>query len=214
VRPPGPHVTAVASVLVALVLLVLHARRALHFLFPGMRVEADTPADQMDVPEALAPLAASLANLGFTALGTHEEQALLTPATHYFDYVQGSVFASLHEDAEHGGRVDFWTPAEGGGFVVTSNYARHAVEQSGRYRAGGLEGAALERVLKAHQKRAEFCDIEGEFTWEGRVRMAHAWHASYGRAELRRQNLPGLLWCIAAIAILLSALEAWAGSSK
>ncbi|NBD11424.1 hypothetical protein [Corallococcus silvisoli] len=200
---------AVAGLVLAGVLLALNFWRALLFLFPHtVRVEPEAPADQMNLPDALAPLAGQLQALGFTPLGSHEEKPLLQKATRSYDWAHAGerVFATLHLGNGEGPRLYLLTPLASGGFVVTASYRRPALDLPG-YRSGSLEDASPERLLRAHVRRLDGWEPAGPeaFSWEGRVQAGRAWYQGLGRKEIRRQNLQGLLWTAIALAIVASA---------
>lgn len=207
----APLVSALASLLLAAALLRMYLWRAFLFLFPSrVQVEPEAPADQMKLPRELEASAQELLRLGFSPLGSHEEKPPLRPATRFYDYARAPLvtYASLHLDRDEEARVDYWTGLSPG-FVVTSSYRRPVLEHPS-YKSGGLEGASVERVLKAHLKRLESVQVppasEGEMGAEQRVSLARTWYQGGGQQELRRQNLAGLLWCVAAVSILLSLL--------
>ncbi|RKH22454.1 hypothetical protein D7Y13_31715 [Corallococcus praedator] len=199
----------VASLVLAGVLLFLNFWRTLLFLFPGtVRIEPEAPADQMDLPEALAPLEGQLQALGFTPLGSHEEKPLLQKATRSYDWAHPGerVFATLYLGRDDLPRLYLLTPLASGGFVVTAGYRRPALDLPG-YRSGSLEGASPERLFRAHVRRLDGLDRAepGAFTWEGRVQAGRSWYQGLGRKEIRRQNLQGLLWTAIALAIVAGA---------
>lgn len=200
--------TALAGLGLAVTLLVLNLWRAALFLFPArVRVEPEAPGDQMELPEALAPMEAQLKALGFVALGSHEEKPPLRRASRSYDYAHPAerVFATLHEGAQGTPRLYFLTPLAPEGFVITAGYRRPALDIPGKYRSGGLEEATPERLFRAHLKRLEGVSPTGDFTWEGRVEAGRSWYRGLGQKEIRRQNLTGLLWTVAALAIVASA---------
>ena len=200
--------TALAGLALAVMLLVLNSWRALLFLFPArVRVEPEAPGDQMALPAELTGLAVQLEALGFHPLGSHEEKPPLAKATRSYNFAHPAerVFATLHLSPKGAPRLYLLTPLAPEGFVITADYRRAAVELPGRYLAGGLEGAPPERLLRAHLKRLEGLSPAGDFTWEGRVEAGRSWYRGLGQKELRRQNLPGLLWTVAALAIVISA---------
>jgi hypothetical protein len=199
--------TALVGLALAVMLLKLNLWRAVLFLAPAsVRVDTEAPADQMDLPPELAPLADQLKALGFTALGSHEEKPRLHPATRSYDFARPAerVFATLHLGQDDAPRLYFLTPLAPEGFVITAGYKRPALELPG-YRSGGLEEASPERLYRAHLKRLEGLTPSGAFTWEGRVDAGRSWYRGLGQKEIRKQNLPGLLWTAAALAILASA---------
>jgi hypothetical protein len=203
-----PLVTALAGLALATTLLALNLWRAALYLFPSrVRVEPEAPADQMNLPSELAPAEEQLRALGFHALGNHEEKPPLKRATLSYDYAHPGerVFATLHLGSDGTPRLYFLTPLEPEGFVVTADYRRPALDIPGRYRSGGLEEAPPERVFRAHLRRLEGLTPTGDFTWEGRVEAGRSWYRGLGQREIRRQNLPGLLWTVAALAIVASA---------
>jgi hypothetical protein len=199
--------TALVGLVLALTLLKLNLWRAILFLSPtSVRVDTEAPADQMDLPPELAPLAEQLKALGFTALGSHEEKPRLHPATRSYDFARPAerVFASVHLGQDATPRLYFLTPLAPEGFVITAGYKRPALELPG-YRSGGLEEASPERLYRAHLRRLEGLTPTGDFSWEGRVEAGRSWYRGLGQKEIRRQNLPGLLWTVAALAIVASA---------
>lgn len=199
--------TAVAGLVLALVLLRLNFWRAVLFLAPtSVRVEAEAPADQMDLPAELAPLAEQLRALGFTALGSHEEKPRFHAASRSYDFARSAerVFATLHLGRDDTPRLYFLTPLAPEGFVITAGYKRPALDLPG-YRSGGLEDATPERLYRAHLRRLEGLTPGGDFTWEGRVEAGRSWYRGLGQKEIRKQNLAGLLWTVAALAIVASA---------
>jgi hypothetical protein len=200
--------TMLAGLGLAVMLFVLNLWRAVLFLFPAhVRVEPDAPADQMNLPTGLAPAEEQLRALGFHPLGSHEEKPPLRRATLSYDYAHPGerVFATLHLGSDGSPRLYFLTPLEPEGFVVTAGYRRPALDIPGRYRSGGLEEASPERIFRAHLRRLEGLTPTGDFTWEGRVEAGRSWYRGLGQMEIRRQNLPGLLWTVAALAIVASA---------
>ncbi|MBN1208652.1 MAG: hypothetical protein JXB05_27575 [Myxococcaceae bacterium] len=204
----GQLATVVAGVVLAVMLLSLNYWRALLFLFPArVRVEPDAPGDQMELPSELTGLAEQLQALGFLPLGSHEEKPPLARATLSYDFAHPAerVFATLHLSPKGAPRLYFLTPLAPEGFVITAGYRRAAFELPGRYRSGGLEQVPPERLFRAHLKRLEGLSPTGDFTWEGRVETGRSWYRGLGQKELRRQNLPGLLWTVAALAIVVSA---------
>jgi hypothetical protein len=204
----GELATVLVGLVLAVALLRLNFWRALLVLFPAsVRVEPEAPADQMDLPEACASLALQLKALGFIPLGSHEEKPRLRGATLSYDFAHPGerVFATLHLGPDGQPRLYFLTPLAPEGFVITAGYRRAALDIPGRYRSGALEDAAPDRLLRAHLKRLEGLTPTGEFTWEGRVEAGRSWYRGLGQKEIRRQNLPGLLWTVAALAIVASA---------
>ena len=204
----GELATVVAGLVLAVTLFWLNLWRAVLVLFPAsVRVEPEAPADQMDLPQECAAQAGQLKALGFVPLGSHDEKPRLRAATRSYNYAHPAekVFATLHLGPDGQPRLYFLTPVAPDGFVITAGYRRAALDIPGRYRAGGLEDAAPDRLLRAHLKRLEGLTPSGEFTWEGRVAAGRSWYRGLGQKEIRRQNLPGLLWTVAALAIVASA---------
>lgn len=200
--------TAVAGLGLAVTLLVLNFWRAILYLHPaGVRVEPDAPGDQMDLPSELEPVAEQLRSLGFIPLGSHEEKPLLRRASISYDYAHPAerVFATLHLGPRDTSRLYLLTPLAPEGFVITAGYRRPALDIPGRYRSGGLEDVSTERLFRAHLKRLEGLTPTGDFTWEGRVQAGRSWYRGLGQKEIRKQNLPGLLWTVAALAMVASA---------
>jgi hypothetical protein len=200
--------TALMGLALAVTLLVLNYWRAILYLFPArVRVEPDAPGDRMDLPSALEPIAEQLRALGFVPLGSHEERPLFRRASFSYDYAHPGerVFATLHLGPNGTPRLYYLTPLAPEGFVITAGYKRPALDIAGRYRSGGLEDVPPERLFRAHLKRLEGVAPTGDFTWEGRVEAGRSWYRGLGQKEIRRQNLPGLLWTVAALAIVISA---------
>jgi hypothetical protein len=200
--------TALAGLGLAVTLLALNFWRAVLYLFPArVRVEPEAPADQMNLPSELEPVAEQLRALGFLPLGSHEEKPPLRRASLSYDYAHPGerVFATLHQGSNGAPRLYFLTPLAPEGFVITAGYRRPALDIPGRYRSGSLEEASPERLFRAHLKRLEGLSPTGDFTWEGRVEAGRSWYRGLGQKEIRRQNLPGLLWTVAALAIVASA---------
>lgn len=200
--------TALAGLGLAVMLLALNFWRAVLYLFPArVRVEPEAPADQMNLPSELEPVAEQLRALGFLPLGSHEEKPPLRRASLSYDYAHPGerVFATLHQGSNGTPRLYLLTPLAPEGFVITAGYRRPALDIPGRYRSGSLEEASPERLFRAHLKRLEGLSPTGDFTWEGRVEAGRSWYRGLGQKEIRRQNLPGLLWTVAALAIVASA---------
>jgi hypothetical protein len=200
--------TALAGLGLAVTLLALNFWRAVLYLFPArVLVEPEAPADQMNLPSELEPVAEQLRALGFLPLGSHEEKPPLRRASLSYDYAHPGerVFATLHQGSNGAPRLYLLTPLAPEGFVITAGYRRPALDIPGRYRSGSLEEASPERLFRAHLKRLEGLSPTGDFTWEGRVEAGRSWYRGLGQKEIRRQNLPGLLWTVAALAIVASA---------
>ncbi|MFL5318904.1 MAG: hypothetical protein ACJ790_04550, partial [Myxococcaceae bacterium] len=146
----------------------------------------------------------------FQALGSHWEKPLFTGFTSSFDYAKPDVhvFATLYLGRDGAARLYFLTPLKDDGFVVTANYRRPARELTGRYYSGGLEEYAPDRVFKAHLRRIDNEKLQpsGAFSQDDRISAAKRWFGSYGQSEIRWQNLHGLLWTLATIAAVVSAV--------
>jgi hypothetical protein len=200
-----------AGATLALVVWVLkqNVGRAVLCLAPSsIAIEAEDPADRMSLPLELAPLAGDLTRLGFTAIGSRREKAPLGPAQFFYDFAQKSdgVFATLSLGKDRKPRLFYLTFTRRGGFVITANYRRPALEIPGLYLSGSLEDFPSERVYKAHLRRIEGVEAAGEYTQDGRVAVAKAWLAGPGRAELRLENLQGLVWTAGGLGILAAAI--------
>jgi hypothetical protein len=199
--------TTLAGLGFAVTLLMLNFWRAILFLLPArVRVEPDAPGDRMSLPMELVPVAGQLQALGFIPLGSHEEKPLFRRTSLSYDYAHPGerVFATLHLNAKGGARLYYLTPLASEGFVITADYRRPALDIPGRYRSGGLEEATPERLLRAHLKCLEGLNPTGNFTWEGRVEAGRSWYRGLGQKEIRRQNLTGLVWTVAALVIIAS----------
>lgn len=194
------------------VVLYLMAWRAWLFVRPdSIQMELDEPADKIQLPGDLEALAEELQKLGFKALGSHWEKPLFTRETVSYDYVNAEkkVFATVYEGRDGAARMYLLTPIRcpdgSTGFVVTANYRRPAREIGRCYYSGGLEGYSPERVVKAHLRRLDNEKLEptGDFSAEGRLAAGRSWFKSYGRTEIRAQNLHGLLWSASAVTVLI-----------
>jgi hypothetical protein len=193
------------AVAFAAAVLRSQAWRAFAALHPELlRLEIDAPADQMKLPAPLEPRERALRELGFQPLGRHLEQRPLGPSVLAYDYLSSTapVFATLMQGGDGGGRLTFLTRTEGGGFVLTADHRCPARDLPGRYVSGGLEGAAVDRVYRAHLKRLEAFTPEQEGTLEGRLETEREWVRGLGRAEVRQQNLLGLLWSLGSLGML------------
>ncbi len=181
--------------------------RALLFLKPtALHLEADAPADQMNVPEHLGRRHAELLALGFVPLGTHLERAPLGATIHAYDYGHPAelTFATL-VDGAYGPRLYLVSRAEQG-FVLTADYRRPSREKKD-YLAGALEGVPPERLVKAHQRRLETLgQAQGECTLEGRLALGRDWLRGPGSSETRQQNLLGLLWTVGTVGMVAAAV--------
>jgi hypothetical protein len=162
----------------------------------------------MKVPLELAPLANELARLGFVPAGSRREKAPLGPAVFFYDFAKESekTFATLGSGKDAKRRLFYLTLTRNGGFVITANYRRPAREIPGLYLSGGLEDFPAERVYKAHLRRIEGVQLAGEYTQDGRVAAAEAWLAGPGRAEVRLENLQGLVLTAGSLGILAAAV--------
>lgn len=195
-----------------IVVLYLTLWRAWLFVRPdSIELEADEPADKMNVPGDLEALVGQLKTLGFSPLGSHYEKPLFTKETVSYDYVNAEkkAFATVYEGRDGAARMYLLTPIKcpdgSTGFIVTANYRRPAREIGRCYYSGGLENYAPERVVKAHFRRIENEKLEpvGDFSLEGRIVAARGWFKGYGRTEIRAQNLHGLLWSASAVTLLV-----------
>jgi len=206
----GSPVVLLLVVAVAAALLRWHLWRAVVFVAPrSVRVEADTPDDSVPVTGSLESTHEALLKLGFSLLGTHVEHPRLRRPTMCWDYVDAkrSAFATLYEGPEGRAQLDFLTPTEGGGFVLTANYRRPSREVKHRYLSGALEGASSDRLWAVHQRRIpELGAPAAEWTLEGRVAAARAWLQGPGAVELRLQNAVGLLWTVGALGMVGAAM--------
>ena len=195
-----------ATGLLAAWLLRQNAWRAVLCLFPGsLKVEAEGPAGGVPIPTGLSAAVDELLSLGFVPLGSHREKAFLRRAELLFDFCHPAERSYASVFKGRGGRpgVLLLSRMEGEAFALTANQSRPAKEVPGRYLSGALEVARLERLVKAHQRRAQSlgnplarCDQEGYF--EAR----RAWFDGPGRRELRAQNLLGLLWTVGTLGIV------------
>lgn len=205
----GPPLTELAvPVLLAVVsgaIVWKNLWRVVLFVWPpSLELELDDPSDQIRLPAPLEGLAAEVQSLGFVVLGSRLERPRLSRAEIRYDYAKPGerVFATLFLGRDGQPRVDLLTPTPGGGLVITGNYHRPGHEVPGRYRTGGLENASVKRLLRAHLKRIEGLDAEGEFTPEARLRLARSWYSGYGKREVRADNFRAVLWSAVALGML------------
>ena len=193
-------------VLVAAALLRWHLWRAVIFLAPSsVRIEADSPPGMASIPSALEATHDAFVALGFEHLGTHFEHPRFGRRVLHFDYVhrEKQVFAAVHAGLEGQALFTLLTPTHGGGSALTASFRRPCRDLKGRYVSGGLEGAAPERLLKAHLRRVpEAGTPEADWSLEGRVAAARAWYAGTGKGEVRQQNAVGLLWTLGALGMV------------
>ncbi|WNG34217.1 hypothetical protein F0U61_11700 [Archangium violaceum] len=191
----------------AVKLLLLNFWRAVLFFSPSsVRVRPEAPAEQMDLPAELAPLAGQLRALGFVPLGRHVEKPRFHRGTRSYDFAHAGerTFATLHFASEGLPRLYLLTPLAPEGFVLTAGYKRPGFELPGRYRSGGFPDASPERLLQAHLERLQGLTPAEHFTWDARLQAGQAWYRGAGQREIRRQNLPGVLWTFVALAIVAS----------
>ncbi len=175
----------------------------------SINIEADAPADQVKLPEALEKADAELRALGLTSLGSHLEQPRFGPQMFSYDYTHGTekCFATLYVSTNGEAKLYFLTPTQGGGFVITANHRRPAREIKGRYLSGALESLSAARVFTAHLRRVgEVGTPDGEFTQAGRIAAAKAWFAGPGNVEVRQQNALGLLWTVGTVGMVAAAI--------
>ncbi|MFE8601884.1 hypothetical protein [Archangium violaceum] len=189
----------------AVKLLLLNFWRAVLFVSPGsVRLLPVVPAEGMQVPPGLAPLASELQALGFVPLGSHVEKPRFQKGTPSYDFAHAGehTFATLHFSPRGEPRVYLLTPLAPEGFVLTAGHPRPGFEVPGRYRSGGFLESSPERLLQFHRVRLLGLQPSEDFTWEERLRLGQAWYRGLGQREIRRQNLQGLLWTVVALAIV------------
>ena len=175
----------------------------------SITIEADAPAGQCKLPQALERADAELRALRFTSLGSHLEQPRFGPQMVSYDYSHPTepCFATLYVSTNGGAKLYFLTPTEGAGFVITANHRRAAREIKGRYLSGSLESFPAARVLTAHLRRVGEVGVPvGEFTQAGRIAAAKAWFAGPGNVEVRQQNALGLLWTVGTVGMVAAAI--------
>lgn len=201
---------AAVGVAVAAWVLRIHLWRAVLCVAPGsMRLEWDAPADAVKLPSELEPLAKELTALHFVPLGSHVERPRLERETVSFDFAHPTerAFATLYVGRDGSSRLYFLSRLQHGAFVITANYRRPARELPGRYYSGAIEQANAERLFKAHLRRAATLgQPEASLDPEGRLAAARDWFSGPGRAEVRLQNLHGLLWTVGTLGILAAAI--------
>lgn len=180
--------------------------RAILWLKPDVtRVEADAPADQVQLPTGLAAAEEHLFALGFTRLGTHLEKSPLSRGRLAYDYAHAGekAFATLFTSPRGEPRLFFLTPTANEGFVITADHRRPAHEVPGRYLSGGLDETSAERIFKAHQRRVQTVgEPQVTPTLEARVEAGKAWYRGFGQREVRQQNGLGLLWSLGSLGMV------------
>lgn len=195
------------QVAICVALIAWHGWRALLCLKPdSLTLEVDTPA-ATEVPGALVATHGALLQAGFVMLGTHLEAPKLRKALTLYDYVHHGhgAYASIFLGAPDSPRWYLLTDAKGG-LVMTANYRRRSVEQPG-YASGNLEGASVDRLLKAHLRMASpFGQPHTPLGLEERVALARRWYRGVGRREVRLDTAVSLLWTLAALIWMLTAL--------
>jgi len=194
-----------------LVLVVLYKNlwRAVLCIAPGsLALDSEDPPDRVQVPPELTLLAAELARLGFSSIGSRREKPLFAPAAIFYDWANAKerVFATLFLSTSGTPHLYYLTVSPNNGFVITANYRRPSREIPGVYLAGAMEDLPAERVYRAHLRRIEPMGALGEYTQEGRLAAAKAWSAGPGRSEIRQQNLHGLMWTAGTLGILAAAV--------
>lgn len=207
---PYPVLVVAVVIAAAVVLRFLLWRALLVFAPSSVRVEPEDPPGQARVPDPLTTITGQLAALGFSPLGTHSERPPLGPTTLCFDFARRADRTFATSWVAPGGepRLYFLSVLAGGGLVITANYRRPARNIDGQYLSGGLENVSLERVLKAHLRLLDGQAVSGELSLEGRVGAARAWYSGPGRAEVRQQNFPALLWSMGTLGMVAAAILA------
>lgn len=207
--PAGHPAYTVVAVVAGLLVLRVTLWRAVLFLRPqSVVVDVDTPDASVMVPATLEASWDALKALGFTPLGSHLEHARFSPPVFLYDAVHEAhgAFASVFESRDGRPRVVLLTPIDDG-FVLTANYRRPARDVPGRYSSGGIEGASVERLVKAHARRVSAQGApQGPFSLDARVDAARRWYRGAGKAELRQQHAVGLLWTLGALGMVCAAI--------
>ena len=175
----------------------------------SITIEADAPAGQVKLPEALEKPDVELRGIGFVSLGSHLEQPRFGPAMLSYDYAheKEQAFATLYLGTTGEPKIYFLTRTTGGGFVITANHRRPAREIKGQYLSGALESLPAARVFTAHVRRvADVGTPDGALTQAARVEAAKAWFAGPGNLEVRQQNALGLLWSVGTVGMVAAAI--------
>ncbi|MBI3184537.1 MAG: hypothetical protein HYZ28_20570 [Myxococcales bacterium] len=202
-------VTLLALFLAGVVLYLNLWRAVLCLWPPSIRIEAEVPADKMQVPAELSALEKEVLSLGFRPVGSRFEKPRFTRETISYDYAcdKDGAFATLYLSRDGSPRLYFLTRTDQGAFVISANYRRPAREVPGRYFSAGLEDVSPERVYKAHLRRtASFGAPIGRLDQEGRLEAARHWFSGPGRVEVRQKNLHGLLWSLASLGMVAVAV--------
>lgn len=190
--------------------LYLNLWRAILCVRPSsLVVDVEAPADKMKVPSELAGLAQELLDVGFEPVGSHFEKPRLTYETYSYDYAHRAekAFATLYLSRKGEPRLYFLTQAQSGAFAITANHRRPTSELPGRYLSSWIEDRTIARVFKAHQRRAATLGpAGGQFDQAGRLEAARLWFEGPGKAEVRAQNLHGLLWSVGTLGMVGAAI--------
>lgn len=205
-------------------LLKISLWRTILVLAPSsLRIDAEEPAGQEKLPQALLVYARELEHAGFHSLGTHSERPWLGPATWCFDFArpEDRTFATIFVGKDGFPRVYFLSllcerpgAEQPAGFAISANFRRAAVDEPGRYISGWLEDLPPERVFRAHQRRLEGMSTGGRFTQEARVAAARAFLVGPGRRELRQEHVQGLLWTLGSLGMVAAAIFGTLRSSR
>ena len=207
----GPDTFIVVGALgLAGLVLYLNLWRAVLCVRPSsLVIDVEAPPDKMEVPAELEGLAKELLECGFVPMGSHYEKPRLTHETYSYDYahVAGKVFATVYLSRKDEPRLYFLTQAESGAFAITANHRRPARELPGQYLSGWIEDRTVARVFKAHQRwAATLGPAGGRFDQAGRLEAAKRWFEGPGKAEVRAQNLHGLLWSVGTLGMVGAAI--------
>ncbi|WP_434382901.1 hypothetical protein [Melittangium boletus] len=186
-------VIVLAVLAMALQLLRLNAWRAWLFLFPHqVRLLPEAPSEP---PAPLAAWTRQLRALGFVPVGTHVQKSPLQRGTPSYDFAHPGerAFATLYLSLRGQPRLYLLTPLVGGDAVLTD----------GALATRGGVAPPPEALLQTHRARLEGLSPEGEFTATGRLVAGRSWFQGRGQREIRRQSLPGLLWTLVALAMVV-----------
>ncbi len=203
--------------------------RALIVLSPAAtRFEIDDGTADATVPGWLEPTDAALKTLGFNPLGTWLELRRFGPTRTSWGYVNGatstwavvsdswlvrahrSVATPPEPRLEREGpaaRVSFITLSDDGRSLVSSNFRRPGAETPD-HQCAGLPGVTIERLFKAHQRRAEALSGVGAVSsgLDGLVTFLALASRTVQRRELRAQHAVGLLWTLGGLGMVSAPL--------
>lgn len=154
---------------------------------------------------AMREMVRDIEELGFEPVGVVAQQRPLARAQ------QELVFASREDRSfavispvRNEAWLQFVTPFQGGGTVITADYRMPSVEERD-YLAGGLPNGSPSEILLTHKRRVQrFVDegksLDDRWTVEARAETCGSFFArGPGRKEVRRQEVKQMMFTAAAL---------------